>query len=710
MSAPLLVELYTEELPPKALKKLGAAFASGIAGGLKQRGLLANEHQTVYATPRRLAVLFDAVMDKGADRPVEEKLMPLAVARGADGKASPALEKKLAAAGRAHLAALFPDGRDAADAFAVKKDGKAEFVYLQTLARGLPLAQGLEEALTEAIEKLPIPKVMTYQLADGITTVKFVRPAHGLVALHGDAVVDISVLGLKAGRISHGHRFLGQSDISLDTATAYETALNDAGKVIASFEQRRSLIETRLKAKAAELGASLGTHPDEYAGLLDEVTALVEWPVVYVAGFDRAFLEVPQECLILTMRTNQKYFPLFDSAGRLTEKFLIVSNMEVADPVNIISGNQRVVRPRLDDARFFFNQDRKERLEARISRLGQVVYHNKLGSQLERSERVAQLASSIARTLGADHVFAGRAARLAKADLVTGMVGEFPELQGIMGRYYARHDGEPAEIADAIAEHYQPRFAGDRLPEHAVSCAVALADKLETLAGLFGIGQLPTGDRDPFALRRHALGVIRIIIERGLPLTLDTLVSEAFAAFPQALKLADARADLETFVFERMRGYFAEAGYTTQEIEAVLSQRPMHLALIPRQLAAVRAFAALPESASLAAANKRIRNIISKSAPSAGDVFSDQRLQAPEEIALHRAFVEADGKADRAYQAGQFSETLQALAVLKPAVDAFFDKVMVNVEEPSLRSNRLLLLMKLESAFNRFADISRLAA
>jgi len=712
MSKPLLVELYTEELPPKALKKLGVAFASGIAAGLKQRGLLEKDEHSVYATPRRLAALFAAVLDKGADRPVEEKLMPLAVARGADGKASPALEKKLAAAGRAHLAALFPDGRDGPDAFAVKKDGKAEFVYLQTLAKGQPLARALEEALAEAIEKLPIPKVMTYQLPDGITTVKFVRPAHGLVALHGDAVVDISALGLKAGRISHGHRFLGQSDITLDNATAYETVLKDAGKVIASFDQRRVLIETQLKAKAAGLGASLGANPDEYAGLLDEVTALVEWPVVYVAGFDRAFLEVPQECLILTMRTNQKYFPLFDSAGKLTEKFLIVSNMQVADPVNIISGNQRVVRPRLEDARFFYNQDRRERLETRVPRLGKVVYHNKLGTQLERVERVQLLAGKIARALNADTAQAERAAWLAKADLVTGMVGEFPELQGVMGRYYARHDGEPAAVADAIAEHYQPRFAGDRLPEHPVSCAVALADKLETLAGLFGIGQLPTGDRDPFALRRHALGVVRLLVERDLPLKLDALVSDAFSVFAKELKLADAHTDLESFVFERMRGYFAEQGYSTQQIDAVLGLRPVVVHKIPLQLAAVRAFAALPEADSLAAANKRVANIL-RQAEGKGEAGRDAEaklLQEPAERALFEALKNASATATPLFERGDYTGYLKTFAVLKTPVDAFFDGVMVMAEDAALRRNRIALLADLQREMNRIADIAKLAA
>ncbi len=706
MSQALLVELYTEELPPKALRKLGEAFASGIAAGLKQRGVLERDGHTVFATPRRLAVLFDAVLDKGLDQPVEQKLMPMDVVRKPNGPA--ALEKKLAAMGRGHMAALFPDGRDGSDAFVIKQEGKAEFVYLQTIAKGQTLDRALEESLNESIDRLPIPKVMTYQLPDGLTTVKFVRPAHGLVALHGDKVIKVCTLGLTAGRTTHGHRFLGNADIELKSATDYEAALQESGKVVAGFDKRRTLIETQLQAQAKALNASLG----DYSVLLDEVTALVEWPVVYTASFDEAFLEVPQECLILTMRTNQKYFPLFDSTGKLTHRFLIVSNMQVTDPVHIISGNQRVVRPRLDDARFFYNQDRKERLEARISRLGKVVYHNKLGTQLERVERVAQLASAIARGLGADHVATGRAARLAKADLVTGMVGEFPELQGIMGRYYALHDSEPVEIANAIAEHYQPRFAGDRLPEHPISCAVAIADKLETLAGLFGIGQLPTGDRDPFALRRHALGVIRILIERDLPLSLADLVKNAFEAFPKDLKLADAGTELQTFIFERMRGYFADAGYSTQEIDAVLSQRPQLLHKVPLRLAAVRAFAGLPEAKDLAAANKRVLNIINKNEDIAGKTVAPDRALMTEaaEIALMDGLEQIAPQAEKHFSAGEFQEALLLLANIKPAVDRFFTEVMVMVEDPAVRNNRAALLQQLGTLMNRVADISKLAA
>ena len=707
MSKPLLVELYTEELPPKALKKLGEAFASGIAAGLKQRGLLDKDDYTVYATPRRLAVLFAAVLDRGADQPIEQKLMPLDVVKK-NGTAS--LEKKLASLGRAHMAALFPDGRDGSDAFVIKKEGKSEFIYLQMLSLGQPLARALDESLQESLEKLPIPKVMTYQLSDGITTAKFVRPAHGLVALHGSDIVDFTAwdLGLKAGRITHGHRFLGKANIELANATEYESRLLETGKVVASFDQRRTLIESELKSKAAEFGASLG----DYAGLLDEVTALVEWPVVYVAEFDPAFLEVPQECLILTMRTNQKYFPLFDAAGKLTHRFLIVSNMQVTDPVNIVSGNQRVVRPRLEDARFFYNQDRRERLETRVPRLEKVVYHNKLGTQLQRVQRVQLLAGKIARLLKADAAQAERAAWLAKADLVTGMVGEFPELQGVMGRYYAQHDGEPAPVANAIAEHYQPRFAGDRLPEHPVSCAVALADKLETLAGLFGIGQLPTGDRDPFALRRHALGVIRMAVERNLPLALTTLVDDAFAVFPKDLKLADARNDLKGFIFERMRGYFTDAGYSAQEIDAVLSLYPDDLNQVPLKLAAVRAFSALPEAKDLAAANKRVLNIINKNEDIRHKFVAPERklMKEAAELALMDGVEKLSPVAERHFKAGEYKEALQLLANIKPVVDRFFNEVMVMVDDAAIRNNRAALLQRLGSLMNRVADISKLAA
>ena len=692
-TATLLVELLTEELPPKSLARLGEALRKALTDDLAQDGFLAADSQSrVFATPRRLAVQATQVLAQSPDKALEVQGPSVKVGLDKDGKPTPALAgfaKKNGIAVEDLLQIDTPKGK----VFACRKT-----------ATGSALSATLAGKVEAALKKLPVAKMMRWGDGDA----EFVRPVHGLVMLHGKTIVPGTVLGIASGNTTRGHRFMGEATLTIADAEHYESILEAAGKVVADFAKRRAAIDSLLQSEAKKQQGTLGS----YADLLDEVTALVEHPSVYVGAFDAGFLEVPQECLILTMRQNQKYFPLFDGAGKLTNRFLIVSNMQVADPVHIVSGNQRVVRPRLEDARFFYNQDRKERLEARISRLGKVVYHNKLGSQLERVERVAQLASAIARALGTDHVAAGRAARLAKADLVTGMVGEFPELQGIMGRYYALHDGEPVEIANAVAEHYQPRFAGDQLPLHPVSCAVAIADKLETLAGLFGIGQLPTGDRDPFALRRHALGIIRILIERNLPLSLADLIKEAFEAFPKELKLADAGAELQTFVFERLRGYFADAGYTAQEIDAVLSQRPQLLHKVPLRLAAVRAFAGLPEAKDLAAANKRVLNIINKNEDIRHKFVAPDRALMNEaaEIALMDGLEKLAPQAEKHFTAGEYREALQLLAHIKPAVDRFFTEVMVMVEDTAVRNNRAALLQQLGTMMNRVADISKLAA
>ncbi len=700
MSASLLVELFTEELPPKALKQLGEAFGLRLQDWLIRAQLKdhAIADTRIFATPRRLAVLIPRVRAKADDRTEAKKLMPSKIAFGADGKPSAALIKRLEKEGAT------------ADLLARRVEGDTEYAFLTQSIPGVTLAAGLQLALQEALAKLPIPKVMSYQLADGATTVQFVRPAHGLVALHGDAVVDVSVLGLKAGRVTHGHRFQGVRDIPVATAEAYEEALAAHGQVIAAFDARRAEIERQLLERAAVVGALLGPEQD-VAPLLDEVTALVEQPSVYVGEFASGFLAVPQECLILTMRQNQKYFPLFDTAGKLTNRFLIVSNMRLADPRNIVEGNQRVVGPRLEDARFFYSQDRKQRLEERVPQLARVVYHNKLGSQLERVERVQMLAVNISRELGADPVHAERAAWLAKADLVTSMVGEFPELQGIMGRYYALADGEPHLVATAIEQHYCPRFAGDALPANEVALALALADKLETLAGMFGIGQQPSGDKDPLALRRHALGVIRILVEGKLKVLLPDLLNEAFSVFPRGM-LGDAQTDLEIFVLERLRSYLREAGYSANEIESVLCMHPARLDQVPRQLAAVRTFSGMPEAESLAAANKRVANIL-KQAEARGESFNKAQaheMKDPAERNLFDALRRASQKATPLFQAGDYTGYLKAFAVLKSPVDAFFESVMVMVDDQELRKNRLALLHDLREEMNRVADISKLAA
>jgi glycyl-tRNA synthetase beta chain len=692
-TATLLVELLTEELPPKSLARLAEAFRKALTEDLQQDGFLApGSTSRAYATPRRLAAQITQVLAQSPDKALEIQGPSVKVGLDKDGKPTPA------------LAGFAKKNGIAVEDLVQIESAKGTVFACRKTAPGSPLQTNLNVKIEAALKKLPIAKVMRWGDGDA----EFVRPVHGLIMLHGASVVPGTVLGITSGNKTRGHRFMGQPELTIPNAEAYETVLAKEGMIVADFAQRRSMIDGLLQAEAKKQQATLG----EYQDLLDEVTALVEHPSVYVGTFDAGFLEVPAECLILTMRQNQKYFPLFDGAGKLSNRFLIVSNMQVADPVHIISGNQRVVRPRLEDARFFYNQDRKERLETRVPRLEKVVYHNKLGTQLQRVQRVQLLAGKIARLLNADAAQAERAAWLAKADLTTGMVGEFPELQGIMGRYYALHDGETVPVANAIAEHYSPRYAGDKLPEGPAACSVALADKLETLAGLFGIGQLPTGDRDPFALRRHALGVIRILIERDLPLSVGDLINDAFEAFPKELKLADARSELETFVFERLRGYFADAGYTAQEIDAVLSQRPKLLHKVPLRLAAVRAFASLPEAKDLAAANKRVLNIINKNEDiSHKSVTSDRKLMTEAaEIALMDGLEKLSPLAEQHFKAGEYKEALQLLANIKPAVDRFFTEVMVMVDDTAIRNNRAALLQQLGTLMNRVADISKLAA
>ncbi|AMO23518.1 glycine--tRNA ligase subunit beta [Ramlibacter solisilvae] len=697
----LLVELFVEELPPKALKKLGEAFAGVLFDQLKAQGLTgAGSVLTSFASPRRLAAHLTAVASQAADKPVSQKLMPVAVGLDANGQPTPALLKKLQAL-----------GADAAAAAGLKRamDGKAEALFYESTVKGATLAEGLQKALDESLARLPIPKVMTYQLEDGWTDVKFVRPAHALVALHGTEVVPVQTLGLKAGSTTHGHRFEAASDsIGIRDADSYAATLETEGAVIAGFEARRAEIVRQLAQAAAQVGG--GVRPVDDEALLDEVTALVERPNVLACEFEPQFLEVPQECLILTMKANQKYFPLLDAAGKLTNRFLVVSNIRPADASAVTGGNERVVRPRLADAKFFFDHDRKKPLAARVPGLARVVYHNKLGTQGERIERVRAIARVIGAQLGSDALAqnADRAAELAKADLLTDMVGEFPELQGIMGRYYALNDGLGAEIADAIEDHYRPRFAGDALPRNPVGIVVALADKLETLAGLFAIGQLPTGDKDPFALRRHALGIVRMLMEKDLSLELDGLVTEALGLFPQAA--AGTAVQLSDFIYDRLAGLLREQGYSAHEVDAVLALRPQRLGDVAKRLAAVRAFAALPEAPALAAANKRIGNILKKADGAVDPHVSEVLLKEPAEQALYEAMKGVAPKARQQFESGDYTSSLQTLAALRTPVDSFFDGVMVNAEQADLRLNRLGLLATLHQAMNRVADLSRLAS
>lgn len=708
--APLLLELFTEELPPKALKKLGQSFSDGISQSLKSQGLLSDTSVTTsFATPRRLAVHISDVLGKAPNRRAQEKLLPVSIALDGEGKATPPLLKKLAALGYPDVAitSLERQGSD-----------KSETFYLSVDVEGVELSKGLQAAIEQTITKLPIPKVMRYQIAPGtpeVQDVEFVRPAHGLLALHGKEPISIKALGLTSSNTTLGHRFLSSGLIQIKHADEYATSLNESGKVIASFDARLE------KMRAALIAASKGKQVLMPESLIEEVCSLVEWPVVYTCQFEEEFLAVPQECLILTMQTNQKYFAMTDANGKLSNQFLIVSNIQTETPEAIISGNERVVRPRLADAKFFYEQDRKKPLIERTALLSKVVYHNKLGTQLERTERVSKIASIIASQLkkqnpSIDVSLAERAAKLAKADLLTDMVGEFPELQGVMGRYYALNDKEHPDVAAACMEHYAPRFAGDLLPQTDTGTILALADKLETLVGIWGIGLSPTGEKDPFALRRHALGICRILLEKKLPLNICELIDTALTQFTQAEVKENAKTDvIHQFILDRLRAYLKDQSldgknYSTNEVESVVSQSPQSLDDVLQRLEAVRLFSGLDAAPVLAAANKRIGNILKKVDFEIPKLVDNKLLTLEAEKSLAKALEAIMPEVTRSFEQGNFTVALQAFATLRNDIDQFFNDVMVMDPDTALRNNRLALLSTLHSLMNKVADIGKLAA
>ncbi len=692
----LLVELQTEELPPKALHNLSEAFAKNLEKSLASQNFLADGSvTTVYGSPRRLAAVITNVLAKSPDQAFKQKLVPVRIGLDAEGKATPALEKKMKALGIT------------ADVSELQRvsDGKNEQLVYEGVRAGIELAAGLQTAIETAANNLPIPKVMHYQLNDGETTVAFVRPVKHLIALYGEDVVPVSFVGLKADRLTTGHRFHTEGLISIKSADSYEEQLQTEGKVMPAFAARRAKIVESAQAMARAMGGE-AIMPE---ALVEEVSALTEWPVVYESSFEEEFLVVPQECLILTMQENQRYFAVKDAQGHLMNRFLLVSHLEAKDGGEAIrSGNARVVRARLADAKFFYDQDKKTTLESRIPELKNVVYHNKLGTQAERVERVKMIAARVAQLIGADETQAVRAAQLAKVDLLTLMVGEFPELQGIMGEYYANNDGETADVAKAIREHYQPRFAGDELPSTNVSLAVALADKLETLSGLFGIGQMPTGDKDPFALRRHALGVLRMLIEKELNVSLTQLVDIGYEAMQTVAGVKDARAELLAFFEDRLRVIFKDKGFSAQEVDAVLAANPATPLEVPARLEAVRAFSQMEEAEALAAANKRIGNILKKSSEAIKEVDA-ALFEEDAEKTLFDALVGVEPQVQSLYGQGAYTDVLKLLAPMKAPVDKFFEDVMVNVENEAIRQNRLALLARLHRTMNLVAELSRLA-
>jgi glycyl-tRNA synthetase beta chain len=709
MAESLLIELLTEELPPKSLRMLGDAFADLLVSEIAKHRLKDRDPQrTMFATPRRLAVLVPNVRKKALDS-----------SHSIEG---PASSNAKAVEGFARKHKVLPESLER------RQTDKGEIVVANFTLPGVQLDAVLASIVEGVLGKLPVPKMMRW--GDG--EAQFVRPVHGLVMLHGAKVVTGTVLGLKSGNKTLGHRFLSKGQIVITHADRYAEILCKSGKVIASFEERRAEIEKQLRhvSKRTKAHVFLPRHwtGDEKTGdtemvermlaarsilganaeLLDEVTALVEWPAVYTGEFEQDFLEVPSPCISLTMQKNQKYFALMSEKAELLPKYLLVSNLDTGKPDNIINGNARVLRARLSDARFFYDQDRKTKLETRVPRLGNVVYHNKLGSQLDRVQRIEKLAVAIAGRLKADVRIVERAAHLCKADLLTGMVGEFPELQGQMGYYYARHDGERPEVAKAIARHYLPRFAGDVLPSSPSDMAVALADKLDTLVGIYGIGLQPTGDKDPYGLRRAALGVVRILVEKSLPLDVTDLLQLARALFPNDVVSENVAQDLYGFILDRLRPYLRERGHAPDEIEAVLALNPTRLDQVAPRLEAIRKFRAAPEGQALAAANKRIRNILRQAGDKAGSEVNPALLREDAEKKLAQVVQALHGEVMPLFGAGDYGAALRRLASLRPAVDEFFDKVMVMVDDAPLRENRLALLNGLAGLFLNVGDISRL--
>jgi len=710
MNHSLLIELQAEELPPKALSSLSGAFAQGIFNSLSQQGLLGSSSQvTPFATPRRLAVHISDVSAKASDKHIQVKLMPVSVGLDAQGKATPALLKKIQTLGMdAQQVPLLEQ----------KMDGKAMALFIEQVQIGVTIQQGLQVALDHSISHLPIPKLMTYQLDQdcampGWDSVSFVRPVHHLVALWGEQVLAVKALGLTADRKTLVHRFEAKAaSIDISHADNYEQTLLEQGAVIASFNKRKALIQQQLLEVAQAAGEGLKPIQDE--ALLMEVTGLVEKPNVLLCQFDKAFLEVPPECLVLTMKANQKYFPLLNAKDELTHQFLVVSNITPHDPSAVITGNERVVRPRLADAQFFFNQDRQHTLASRLDRLAKVVYHNQLGTQQQRMMRVSAMVQQLSTALSTaqEQTDALTAAQLAKTDLLTDMVGEFPDLQGIMGAYYALNDGHSQQVAQAIEDHYKPRFAGDSLPRSDVGCLLALADKLETLTGMFGIGNLPTGDKDPYALRRQALGVIRILLRYPFEaMHLDHLLDAGLAVLAKECEIdADkAKTELYQFILDRFAVNLKDQGYSAFEVDAVLALHPQCLGDVPARMEAVRAFAAMPQAEALAAANKRIGNILKKAPKADTGQFSSAQLTLPAEKNLHQAMEQSVKQADAFYAEKNYTDSLKALAALRETVDAFFNDVMVNDPDEDVRRNRLGLLCQLHGSMNRVADLSRLA-
>lgn len=682
-----LVEIGTEELPPKALRSLAESFAANLTAELDAANL---PHGDVkwFAAPRRLALKVSGLHESQADREVEKRGPAVAQAFDAEGKPSKAAE------GWARGCGITVDQADRL------VTDKGEWLVYRAHVKGESAQQLLPAMIATSLSKLPIPKLMRW----GDSDVQFVRPVHTVTLLLGDELIPAKILGIDSARTLRGHRFMGEPEFTIDNADQYPHILLERGKVIADYEQRKALIKRDAEKAAKEIGGIA----DLSESLLEEVASLVEWPVVLTAKFEEKFLAVPAEALVYTMKGDQKYFPVYDAAGKLLPNFIFVANIESKDPQQIISGNEKVVRPRLADAEFFFNTDRKKRLEDNLPRLETVLFQKQLGTLRDKTDRIQALSGWIAEKIGANVENAKRAGLLSKCDLMTNMVFEFTDTQGVMGMHYARHDGEQEEVAVALNEQYQPRFAGDELPASLVACALAIADKMDTLAGIFGIGQHPKGDKDPFALRRAALGVLRIIVEKNLPLDLQTLTEEAVRLYGDKLTNAKVVDEVVDFMLGRFRAWYQEEGHAVDTIQAVLARRPTKPADFDARVKAVSYFRTLDEAATLAAANKRVSNILAKSTDVLLDHVHASVLKEPAELKLATHLVVLRDKLEPLFAAGQYKEALVELAALRETVDTFFDTVMVMDENEAVRINRLTLLSKLRELFLQVADISLL--
>jgi glycyl-tRNA synthetase beta chain len=686
-----LVEIGTEELPPKALRPLMEAFGQILAAGIDNARLGRGEVHA-YASPRRLAVLVEGLAVTQEDRAVEQKGPPTQVAFDEDGQPTPAATAFAKKCGVA-----------VEDLDRVETD-KGEWLVFNTIEQGRSCEALMPGIIERALADLPIPRRMRWGAGDA----EFVRPVHWVALLHGKEVLEASIMGIPSGRETRGHRFLSSGPITIAEPRDYVDALEKEGHVIADFARRRELVRDGVEAAARQVG---GTIVDGES-LYDEVASLVEWPVPIVGAFDEIYLELPREVVVSTLTGHQRYFPVADDSGRLLPHFVTVANLESRDPEQVIEGNERVIRPRLADAAFFWDSDRRKALAEREEALRDVVYQAGLGSLFDRSQRIARVGTFLARELGADEAAVGRAAALAKCDLLTGMVGEFPDLQGTMGRYYALADGEPDTVADAIAEQYLPRFSGDDLPVTEAGQILAVAEKMDALAGVFSLGKKPSGNRDPFGLRRAALGIVRILIERGLDIDLAALIACAVEEQPQGkIERGDVVDELYVFITDRLRRYFLDrdTGLSTETFDAVLVRKPASLVDFDRRLAAVQTFARLEQAESLAAANKRIANILRQAGDPQGLEVVEKRLELDAEKALHSALATARDKVGPLLAERRYARVLSELADLRDPVDRFFDDVMVMADEEAVRNNRLALLTELRALFLDVADISRLS-